>query len=103
FLISLIRLQRQIRAEVSPAQLHHLIAQPYLMASGLLMITTLVVGVFYCVDALYGERRDRSILFWKSLPVSDLATVLSKTITPIMIIPLITFAVTVVLQWIMLL
>ncbi len=30
------------------------------------------------LDALHGERRDRSILFWKSLPVSDLTTVLAK-------------------------
>ena len=40
--------------------------------------TTFIVAVFYCLDALHGERRDRSILFWKSLPVSDLTTVLSK-------------------------
>ena len=37
-----------------------------------LMGTTFIVAVFYCLDALHGERRDRSILFWKSLPVSDL-------------------------------
>jgi ABC-2 type transport system permease protein len=59
--------------------------------------------VFYCLDALYGERRDRSILFWKSLPVSDLATVLSKMITPLVILPLVSFAIAVVTQWIMLL
>jgi len=33
-------------------------------------------GIFYCIDALQRRRRDRSILFWKSLPVSDLTTVL---------------------------
>ena len=39
--------------------------------AGLMMITGIVVSVFYCIDALHGERRDRSIsLFWKSLPVS---------------------------------
>jgi len=27
-------------------------------------MTAFVVGVFYSLDALYGERRDRSILFW---------------------------------------
>ena len=42
--------------------------QPFDMAAGLLMGTSLIVSVFYCLDALYGERRDRSILFWKSLP-----------------------------------
>jgi len=83
FLISTIHLPGKMRAAsaLDPLRQHELIAQPYLIASGLMMLTTLVVGVFYCLDALYGERRDRSILFWKSLPVSDLTTVLSKAIT----------------------
>src|ERR1700719_4587151 len=51
---------------------------PYDMAAGLMMLTGIVVSVFYCLDALHGERRDRRILFWKSLPVSDLTTVLAK-------------------------
>ncbi|MFI5112057.1 MAG: ABC transporter permease [Terriglobales bacterium] len=105
FLISTIRLPGKMRAAsaLSPIEQHKLLAQPYLIAAGLMMLTTLVVGVFYCLDALYGERRDRSILFWKSLPVSDLTTVLSKAITPVVILPLITFAIAVVTQWIMLL
>jgi len=77
--------------------------QPYDMAAGLLMGTSLIVSLFYCIDALYGERRDRSILFWKSLPVSDLTTVLSKACIPLLVVPLITFLVTVALQWLMLL
>ena len=82
FLISTIRLPGKVRAALtlSIIQQHNLVAQPYLIASGLMMLTTLVVGVFYCLDALHGERRDRSILFWKSLPVSDLTAVLSKAI-----------------------
>jgi ABC-2 type transport system permease protein len=44
---------------------------PFDMTAGLLMLTGVIVSAFYCVDALHGERRDRSILFWKSLPVSD--------------------------------
>ena len=105
FLISTIRLPGKVRAALvlDIIQQHNLVAQPYLIASGLMMLTTLVVGVFYCLDALHGERRDRSILFWKSLPVSDLTAVLSKAITPIVILPLVNFAITVVTQWIMLL
>jgi ABC-2 type transport system permease protein len=72
-------------------------------AALLIMLTTFLVAVFYCLDALHGERRDRSILFWKSMPVSDLTTVLSKAIIPIVVLPLVTFAITVVTQWIMLL
>ena len=61
------------------------------MAAGLIMLTALIVGVFYTLDTLHGERRDRSILFWKSLPVSDLTTVLSKASIPLVIIPLVAF------------
>ena len=70
-------------------------------AAGVIMATAFVVGIFYSLDALHSERRDRSILFWKSLPVSDLTTVLSKASIPLVILPLFTFAVVVVTQVIM--
>jgi len=76
---------------------------PYDMAAGLMMLTGIVVSVFYCLDALHSERRDRSILFWKSLPVSDVTTVLAKACIPLVILPLLTFAITVAMQWLMLL
>ena len=77
--------------------------EPYTFASLVLMGTTFIVGVFYCLDALHGERRDRSILFWKSLPVSDVTTVLSKAIIPLAVLPLLTFAITIAVQLIMVL
>jgi ABC-2 type transport system permease protein len=77
--------------------------QPYEVAAVALMATTLIVAIFYCLDALYGERRDRSVLFWKSMPVSDLATVLSKMAIPLVILPLVTFAITIATQLVMLL
>ena len=49
--------------------------------------------VFYLLDCLYAERKDRSILFWKSLPVSDLTVVVSKLLTVMVVIPLVTAAV----------
>jgi ABC-2 type transport system permease protein len=76
---------------------------PYDMAAGLMMLAGIVVSVFYCLDALHGEQRDRSILFWKSLPVSDATTVLAKASIPLVILPLLTFAITVAVQWLMLL
>ena len=76
---------------------------PYEMAAGVMMLTIILVSVFYCLDALHSERRDRSILFWKSLPVSDVTTVLAKASIPLIILPLLAFAVTIVLQWFMLL
>ena len=48
--------------------------------------------IFYALDALYAERKDRSILFWRSIPCTDFETVLSKTLTALLVIPLITFA-----------
>jgi ABC-2 type transport system permease protein len=79
-----------------------LFGQSYEFAEDLIMAAALIVGLFYSADALYGERRDRSILFWKSVPVSDLITILSKAAIPIVILPLLAFAVTVLTQWMML-
>jgi len=79
------------------------IEQPYDLAAMMMIFIVFIVGVFYCLDALHGERRDRSILFWKSLPVSDLTTVLSKVTIPLVVLPLIAFAIVVCVQVIMLL
>ena len=75
----------------------------YDAAAMMIMFTAFIVGVFYCLDALHGERRDRSILFWKSLPVSDLTAVLSKAIIPLAILPLLTFVIAIATQFIILL
>jgi ABC-2 type transport system permease protein len=77
--------------------------EPYNFVALLLMGTTFIVSFFYSLDSLHGERRDRSILFWKSLPVSDAMTVLSKAAIPLVVLPLLTFAVTAITQLIMLL
>jgi ABC-2 type transport system permease protein len=101
FMISLIHLPAEVRAvAVEPRMQYGLIVRSYTFAALLIMATSIIVALFYCLDALHGERRDRSILFWKSLPVSDSVTVLSKASIPILIIPLLAFAITVVL-WIM--
>ena len=68
------------------------------LAPALIMGVALIVSIFYCLDALYGERRDRSILFWKSLPVSDVTAVISKLAIPILILPLVSFVITVATQ-----
>ena len=104
FTISIIHLLVQMHASpgLDVMRQRHLFEQPYEFAEDLIMAATLIVGLFYSVDALYGERRDRSILFWKSLPVSDLTTVLSKAAIPIVILPLLAFAITILTQWIML-
>src|SRR5437764_4640869 len=86
---------------LDPAARRAAIAAPYDMAAIMIILTVFVVGFFYCLDALYGERRDRSVLFWKSLPVSDLTTVRSKATIPLAIIPFISFEIIIVTQFIM--
>ena len=73
------------------------------MAAVVILLVSLVVGVFYCLGALHGERRDRSILFWKSLPVSDLTAVLAKASIALIVLPVIAFAVILVTQLVMVL
>ena len=53
-----------------------------------LYLIMLLVLTFYLLDCLYAERKDRSILFWKSLPVSDGLTVLSKFLVAVVVVPL---------------
>lgn len=104
FVISLVHLPAKIRATaaIGPMQQHMVIAEPYDFVALLIMGAGFLVAIFYSLDALHGERRDRSILFWKSLPVSDLTTVLAKVSIPTVVIPLLTFAITIATQWIML-
>jgi ABC-2 type transport system permease protein len=64
----------------------------YLIAAAPPIILLVFVVFSYCLGALYDERRDRSILFWKSLPVSDGMTVLSKLVTALCVAPLIAIA-----------
>ena len=95
--------QRRINAlALESARQRTAIELPYDVAAMMIMFTAFIVGVFYCLDTLHGERRDRSILFWKSLPVSDLTSVLSKAIVPLAILPLLTFVIILVTQFIML-
>ncbi len=79
------------------------IQAPYNIVAIMLIFTAFIVGVFYCLDALHGERRDRSILFWKSLPISDLTTVLSKATVPLLVIPVVTFVIVIFTHFTMLL
>jgi ABC-2 type transport system permease protein len=105
FLVSTVGLPERRRAVLllDPVKARAAIEAPYDMAAIMLILTAFIVGVFYCLDALYGERRDRSILFWKSLPVSDSTTLLSKATIPLVVLPLVTFAIVVATQLVMML
>src|SRR5258706_353260 len=88
--------------EFEARYLEVMVRPEHLAAAGLIILTSFIVGAFYCLEALYGERRDRSILFWKSLPVSDLTTVLSKASIPLVVLPSIAIAVSLATQLVML-
>jgi len=60
--------------------------------SWLFFLTMIALSYFYALDALYAERKDKSILFWRSLPVTDSETVVSKVLTASVAIPVVTFA-----------
>ncbi len=79
-----------------------LLASMYLLLSGPLLAVMSIIIFFYCLGSLFDDRRDRSILFWKSLPVSDLQTVFSKLITASLIVPVIFILCAIVMSFIML-
>ena len=73
---------------------------------GIAFLITLVMNItvfFYLLDALQGERKDRSVLFWKSLPVSDTTAVLGKVFTALVMSGAIVIAVTLATQIVVLL
>ncbi len=104
FLISSVHLAGRMRAALALDAMHQheKLAQPYDYAAGMVMLASLLVGLYYCLEALQSERRDRSILFWKSLPVSDRTTILAKAAVPLVIIPLLGWSITTVTQFAML-
>ncbi len=59
---------------------------------GIFWATMGIYASWYLLDCLYADRKDRSVLFFKSMPVSDLATVLSKLFVGVVAIPLVYFA-----------
>ena len=97
YAISTITLPRRMQAlqALDPGRQSATVTMPYNVIAGLVFVTAFIVAVFYCLDALHGERRDRSILFWKSLPVSDRTAVLAKASIPLVVLPLVVFAIVV--------
>ena len=102
FIVRALHFAELRRSGVEGSEPRDLLASPAHVVAVIIVATAVLVGVFYCLDALHGERSDRSILFWKSLPVSDLVTVLSKAGIPLVVLPLLAFVTVVVTQVLML-
>jgi ABC-2 type transport system permease protein len=104
FLIRIIHLPHTMKmlTKLKPEDQHLALAMPFAIAAVAICVTGLIVAFFYCLGALYNERRDRSILFWKSLPVSNMTAVLSKAAIPFLVLPAILFATIIAVHLIML-
>jgi ABC-2 type transport system permease protein len=104
FIIALFRLPQKIHiAHVPPPEVPiGMLSASQGFAGGVILVTSVIVAVFYCLGALNNERRDRSILFWKSLPVSDITTVLSKLFIPMVVLPAVAFAIILATQFVQL-
>jgi len=89
-------------AALPAAQQRELVAMPFGLAASVVLLSAFIVGAFLSLEALNAERRDRSILFWKSMPVSDRITVLAKAVVPIAVVPAIGFAIALAAQAVLL-
>lgn len=83
----------EIAEDIDPAAFYPGLHVMLMSIAAILNVVMTFVVFFYLLDALYAERKDRSILFWKSLPVSDLQVVGAKYLTGVAAIPLLTLAV----------
>lgn len=68
-----------------------LLMSPYAFIAFSVLVSGVIVALFYASAALHAERRDRSLLFWKSLPVSDRTAVLAKFAVPMLVTPAVVF------------
>jgi ABC-2 type transport system permease protein len=85
-------------AALAPAKRAVAIAMPYSMVASMILLASFIVGLFFALDALHAERRDRSVLFWKSMPVSDAITVLAKAFVPFAVVPAVAFVIALAAQ-----
>jgi ABC-2 type transport system permease protein len=76
----------------SPAEMHEAAGAFQVIVGVMFYVVMSVYATWYLLDCLYADRRDRSILFWKSLPISDAKTVLIKLLVGMILIPLVYFA-----------
>ena len=104
FLVTVPALPRRVAALSSPENMeaaHLAVHGPYGAVAIVGFAIAFVMSLFYCAETLQGERRDRSILFWKSLPVSDATAVLAKAAVPLVVVPLVVFLSTAAAQLLM--
>src|SRR5580692_5787322 len=76
-----------IVAAIPPEQ-QRLLGPQVLLAYGVTFFVAMsIYSCWYLLECLYADRKDRSVLFWKSMPISDTATVLSKLFVGLVAVP----------------
>jgi ABC-2 type transport system permease protein len=93
------RAQLQNSIKLPDDKKQSIFALSFLMFFGLISVFMTIVVFFYLIDCLYTERKDRSILFWKSLPISDTSVVLSKLTIAMVVVPVGVILLTAVTQF----
>jgi ABC-2 type transport system permease protein len=77
------------------AEQQRVIGPMVLFAYGITFFVVMsIYSTWYLLECLYADRKDRSVLFWKSLPITDTATVLAKLFTGVIVIPAVYFVAT---------
>ncbi len=76
----------------SPERTRSMAGMMFLAFGALFFAAMSLYSYWYLLDCLYADRKDRSVLFWKSLPITDAATVLSKLFVALIAIPVVYFA-----------
>ena len=85
-----------------PAEFRAAHVQEVILGSSIFFTIVLAFVVFfYLLGALYDDRKDRSILFWKSLPASDALTIASKLLAAMVLAPLIFWVLFILTQIVM--
>jgi ABC-2 type transport system permease protein len=84
-----VRMMLQHADKGDMAQIGSALDMAMISSMSLIGIVMGIVVLFYCLGTLYDDRRDRSVLFWKSLPVSNTSTVLSKVTSAALVAPVI--------------
>lgn len=92
--MGLIALFGRIDLMVIPEQVpSRVVGGGFMLAVGAtFMVIMSIYSTWYLLDCLYADRKDRSVLFWKSMPISDTTTVMSKLATALIAIPAVYFA-----------
>jgi ABC-2 type transport system permease protein len=88
----------QALGEIRPELQGQIVTAVYGVLAWAVSIVMNITVFFYLLDSLQGERKDRSVLFWKSMPVSDTMTVAAKLFTALVVSGVIVAAVSIATQ-----